>query len=487
MLVPLSAGDAGRLRDFFTGAHFTHEHFRNNPSLRELPGRRGNLASLLELTHEASTLNTLLRWFFLGVPQEMKAAAEFLPQPVLEIMLNAGLLRQEGDRLTANVLMTPCDDYLFVADTASRMQSEHSADVVLWPNPTTRLLQQFAIHTPCRNTLDLGTGCGIIGILAASYSECVCATDLNPRAEQFVVFNAHLNGVHNIEYRNGDTFEPVKGRKFDSILANPPFFVSPSGDQLYCENEMELDQYCRRVVREAASHLNEGGYFQAVLEWVQIRGEVWQERLAGWLEGTQCDAWILRGYARDAANYAQQRIRETWPHLTSSAKFEEWMAYYRARGVEEVHGGLLAMRRRSGKNWLRIEEMPTDAMEPFGETVLEVFATQDILSSDPSNEELLGMKPRLSPHAQLEQKSRASGGVWTPTSLVLRLTGGVPASQAVEREVANFLGRCDGTQTLEELARQLSTQASATPEQVRQQCCAVVRQLAQQRFLQLAR
>jgi methylase of polypeptide subunit release factors len=486
MLVPVSPDDARRLRDFFRGADFTHEHFRQNPALRELPGRRGNLAAALESTRDPSTLNILLRWFFLGVPQEAEAVAGLVPEPMLRLMLEAGLLKGEGNRLAANVLMTPCDDYLFVADAASRMQSEHSADVVLWPNPTTRLLQQFAIHRSSRDTLDLGTGCGIQGILAAAYSERVCSTDLNERAEEFVVFNARLNGVSNIECLTGDTYEPVKERTFDLILCNPPFFVSPSGDQMYCESGMDLDQYCRRVVREGAEHLKEGGYFQAVMEWVQVRGEAWQERLDEWLEGTQCDAWILRGYAREAAPYAQERIKETWPHLTSSAKFEEWMAYYRKRGVEEIHGGLLAMRRRSGQNWLRIEEMPVDASEPFGETVLEVFRTQDVLAAHPTDDQLLGMKPRLSPHAQLEQKSRVSDGKWTASSLVLRLTEGVPASQAVERQVADFLSQCDGSKTLEEVARELAAKVNAAPDQVRQQCCAIVRRLAQQRFVQFS-
>jgi len=349
------------------------------------------------------------------------------------------------------------------------------------------LLQQFAIHRPCQDTLDLGTGCGILGVLASAYSDRVCATDLNQRAEEFVVFNAHLNDVKNIEYLTGDTFEPVKERTFDLILANPPFFVTPYGNQLYCENGMELDQYCRRVVREAAEHLNEGGFFQAELEWVQVRGQTWQSRLAEWLHGTHCDAWILQGYARDGVAYAQERIRTTYPHLPFAETFQEWMAYYRRREVEEIHGGFLAMRRRSGKNWLRIEETPVQGGEPVGEAVLDLFDTQDILLAHPDDQELLGMKPRISPHAQLEQKSRASGGKWIAASLVLRLTGGLPASQAVENEVADFLSRCDGSKTVAELAQELSTEVSAAPDQVRQQCCAIVRRLAEQRFVQIFR
>jgi methylase of polypeptide subunit release factors len=486
MLVPLSSDDARRLREFFGNANFTDEHFRKNPSLREFRRRVRNRDTLLEITRDPSALNVLLRWFFLGVPQEAEAVAGLVPEWAIPLMLRAGLLRRDENRLTANVLMTPWADYLFAADVFSRLQSEQSADMVLWPNPTSSLLQQFAIRRPSRDTLDLGTGCGVQGVMAAAYSDRVCSTDLNPRAEEFVVFNAHLNGVTNIEYLGGDTFEPVKGRTFDLILANPPFCVTPTGDQLYCENGMELDQYCRRIVREAAQHLNEGGYFQAVVEWAQVRGQAWHARLAEWLEGTQCDAWILRSYTSSAVAYAQERIRETLPQRNSFAKLEEWMAYYGERGVEEIHGGVFAMRRRSGKNWLRIEEVPVTANDPFGENVLEVFATQDVLLACPQDDQLLGIKPRLSPHAQLEQKSRVSGGRWAVDSLLLRLTGAVPAAQAVEVQVADFLSRCNGDKTLAELAQDLSAEVNAAPDQVRHQCCAIVRHLAEQRFVQLS-
>ena len=39
----------------------------------------------------------------------------------------------------------------------------------------------------------------------------------------------------------GDCFEPVAGRAFDLILSNPPFFITPQTDFVFCENPMELD------------------------------------------------------------------------------------------------------------------------------------------------------------------------------------------------------------------------------------------------------
>ena len=487
MLTLPTLDDGRRLRDFLAAADYTQKHFQETTDLRELPIRSGNNPELLARTAELSVLNVLLRWFFLGMPQSAAAAGGFIPQDIVRILTECGLLRRDGDLLAPNVMLTPCDEFYFAADPVTRMSSPDSASTVLWPNPTTRLLQLFSVRKHSRATLDLGTGCGILGILSANFSERVTATDLNPRAGEFTLFNARLNGVANIEYLTGDTFEPVAGRRFDLILANPPFFVTPTSGQMFCENEMELDQYCRRVVREAAGQLNEGGFFQAVVEWVQLAGQTWQERLAEWLEGSGCDAWVLRTYIRDAAGYARERIRETLPHESYSDRLEQWMKYYRDRGVEEIHGGILAMRRRSGQNWRRLEGTPVEATAPFGELVQATFATEDILHERPDDAALLAMRPKLAAGAELDQRFRNEGGKWVPQSLHVMLTGAAPAHSAVEREVAGFIGRCDGTRTLGELAGELAAVVHVSPEAAQTQCCNVVRTLASRRILQLSR
>ncbi|HXB72179.1 MAG TPA: methyltransferase [Candidatus Acidoferrales bacterium] len=487
MLRPLNSENARRLRDFFAESGYTHERFQQNPALRELPVHPRSGPAPHESTAEPSALNTLLRWFLVNIPQTRDAVRKFVPEPILEIMLSCGVLTAGSGRLAGTVMLTPCDEFLFAADPAARMNSPESSDIVLWPNPTTRLLQLFCVRQPSRATLDLGAGCGILGVLAAAVSERVVATDINSRAEEFTLFNAGLNGVDNLEYRNGDTFEPVADSRFDLVLANPPFFVTPSYTELYCENQMDLDQYCRRVVREAPQYLNEGGFFQAVLEWVQVRGQSWQDRLAEWLEGSGCDAWVLRSYVRDTAGYARERIRETFAHASFRDRYEAWMCYYRERGVEEVHGGILALRKRSGRNWIRLEGTPVEATAPFGELVLETFATQDLLSSEPADGDLLEMKPRLPADAQLDQSFRLAGGKWAPGPFRIRLAGAAPAQSAVEREVARFLARCDGTLRLRELALDLSAQVKVDPETVRRQCCTVIRTLAARRIVHLSR
>ncbi len=71
--------------------------------------------------------------------------------------------------------------------------------------------------------LDMGTGSGVNGILAASKSSDVVAVDISPSSVECAIHNAELNSVaSNIDIKVSDLFEEVEG-KFDLIMFDPPF------------------------------------------------------------------------------------------------------------------------------------------------------------------------------------------------------------------------------------------------------------------------
>ncbi len=482
MLQPLSPANASAVRTFLTESGFTEQEFRSRPNLRELsPTTR---AFLLDYTREPSRFNVLLRLLLFTVEVNKTLVEELIPAEILAPLRECGVLSVNGDQIRPEVMLTPLANFWFAADP---MTCIHEPEVVLWANQTTRIVDLFSIRAQVGATLDLGSGCGVLSVMAAGHSGTVVATDLNPRAEAFTRFNASLNGVSNIECFTGDTYETVKGRAFDLILANPPFFVTPTSSQLFCENSMALDGYCRRVVREGAPMLTEGGYMMMTLEWVQQKGQPWQERLAEWLDGAGCDAWILRAYTRDPGAYAQERLKNEMLEDAASTrrKFENWAAYYREQNVEQICGGMMILRRRSGESWLRVEDLTIDVSEPVGDLVERVFANQTILSAHPSDEELIALRPRLGPECRLDQKLRQAGGKWEPASLDLSMTRGLPGLLSVEWPVVQFLAYCDGSRTLGELIAGIVATVRAPEAAVRSQCCAVVRKLAERRFLAL--
>lgn len=73
--------------------------------------------------------------------------------------------------------------------------------------------------------LDMGTGCGILGIVAAAVTTKVVAIDINPHAVRCAQENARLNDVSDKLFLvQGDLFTPLKTQgRFDLILFNAPY------------------------------------------------------------------------------------------------------------------------------------------------------------------------------------------------------------------------------------------------------------------------
>ncbi len=80
--------------------------------------------------------------------------------------------------------------------------------------------------------LDLGTGCGILGILAAKQAAQVLAVDLNPHAIYCAKENARLNGVRdNIAFIQADLFMALSDEaRFDLVTFNAPYLPSEDGE-----------------------------------------------------------------------------------------------------------------------------------------------------------------------------------------------------------------------------------------------------------------
>ncbi len=485
MLNLLSVDDSRRLRSWFEETGYTETNLRKHLGAAELPSRQlRNHARLLDRTSAPLPINILLRWFWLAHGQSRSQAADLIPADILSLLLESGLLKAEGEELLPRAMLLHFDGFLVASDHASAIDRKQM-EMVLWPNPTSKFLARFAVRRPSRATLDLGTGSGILSLGASRFSESVVATDLNQRAVDCARFNARLNGVEKIEALTGDCFAPVAGRRFDLILSNPPFFITPQGDYLFCENPMELDGLCRRLVKEAHGYLNEGGYMQMLCEWAQIKGQPWEERVAEWLQGTGCDAWVMKGLTQDPEEYAQQRIKETSEDpARDAATYDGYMNYYRHRGVEAIHDGLIVMRRRDGRNWVRIEEVPnTPKGGELGDMIMSTFEAHTLMQQIDSSEKLRALKPRMAPNVRLEQVCVQHEGEWKAESLTLRLISGFPFHMNVQPLVAEFLVTCDGKRTAGEAIAAFAASANAPVEAVETECLGIIRKLLERGFM----
>ncbi|MCX8153437.1 MAG: class I SAM-dependent methyltransferase [Candidatus Bathyarchaeota archaeon] len=79
--------------------------------------------------------------------------------------------------------------------------------------------------TDCECVLDMGTGCGILGIIASKKARKVVAVDVNPYAVRCAKYNSKVNNVESkIAIIQSDLFTWLSEKaKFDLILFNAPY------------------------------------------------------------------------------------------------------------------------------------------------------------------------------------------------------------------------------------------------------------------------
>ncbi len=88
--------------------------------------------------------------------------------------------------------------------------------------------------------LDMGTGCGILGVLAAKKAQEVIAVDVNPYAVRCAKANAGFNNVRGkLTFVQGDLFTWLsENATFDVILFNAPYLPA---------DERESDSWINRA------------------------------------------------------------------------------------------------------------------------------------------------------------------------------------------------------------------------------------------------
>lgn len=86
------------------------------------------------------------------------------------------------------------------------------------------LIEQFQAPEAAGDFLDLGCGYGPIGIVLAGFytDRQVVMSDINERAIALAKQNALDNNIKNAVFVKSDRFNNLKGRKFASIISNPP-------------------------------------------------------------------------------------------------------------------------------------------------------------------------------------------------------------------------------------------------------------------------
>jgi hypothetical protein len=351
-------------------------------------------------------------------------------------------------------------------------------DHVLGVGGASTTLAQATVRRNVGSALDVGTGCGVQALHLSRHAQRVTATDTNPRALAMARTTAALNGL-DWELVEGDLLAPVAGRTFDLVVANPPFVVGPARTEYaYRDSGLAGDAVSERLVRETPALLAEGGVAQLLANWLHVAGADWRDRVAGWLDGTGCDALVLQREVQDPAEYVALWLRDAGD--TSPAPAAEWLDWFEANGVEAVGFGIVTLRRTEAPTHVAVRDHREPGVQPLGPHLAAWLDAHDALRAI----DLLTARPRVAGGVSLEQSAYVAGEGWTVAAQALQNHRGLRRRTTVDPVAVALVGACDGTRTVAEIAALLD--AAYEVEGLPDAALAVVRRLVEEGFLTLS-
>ncbi|MDM7854449.1 DUF7059 domain-containing protein [Cellulomonas alba] len=453
----------------------------------------------------------LIRAFVLGAPVRRRALERALPTVGVAGAARLGLVASSGtaadDEVHALVDLRPYTaldavdpggetrevDWWIASDlgelaTGRALRTDH----VLGVGGASTTLAQVTVRRPVARALDLGTGCGIQSLHALLHAGRVTATDISHRALAFARFNAALAGVRaegqgtespthlaasdrtdgaahppagpaaptapaRLDLRLGSMLDPVAGERFDLVVSNPPFVITPRDPDVptyeYRDAGRTGDAIVRELVTGVRAVLAPGGVAQLLGNWEVRRGERWDERVGEWLAESGLSGWVVQRELQDPAQYAETWIRDggTTPDRDREAwrtSYDAWLDDFASRDVEAIGFGIVTLV-DDGLGWARLEEVTGTVQQPLGPSIEASVRARAALAT----RDLADLRLVVAPDVT-EERYLTPGDV-DPQIILLRQGGGFGRTVQAGTALAALVGACDGELTVGQIVAAL--------------------------------
>ena len=468
-----------------TAAYNVHSLQKHMNWVGIAPSMSTNAPALLDALDGDPKLSGLLKLFLFEYAVDSREAQEAVYPAQVEALIEAGVLKTCGDTVEACLRIVPLDELLIAADR--RYSGSHlPGDIVMGAGLSSTVLMHGTIRNPFARTLDLCAGSGVQSLAAAPHSQSVLALEKNTHAIEMGRLAAVLNGVDTIEFRKSDFFSAAEGERFDLIVANPPYVISPESEFQFRDSGLGADRVAEHLVRSSQRFLNEGGYFQLVCDWANYAGRDWQHRLAGWAKASGCDMLVLRGRGMTAREYPGIWLAEMYSQQPAVylEKSRRWLAYYREQGIESMNFGLITLRKRSAPgNWFHALDAPLETLTLSGALIERMFQAQDFLEANPTDDLLLEQHLSLGEAVRIDQRYVPGGEAWELDECALAMADSSLPPIKTDRYLAGLCGRLRGNRPLGEVLREMAGAMNTAPEKLVLQVTPMLRRLIERTYM----
>lgn len=392
----------------------------------------------------ADSLDLLIRLFLRGSPVSSAIAAA-LPSAFREI----GLVTEwAGTSVAASCALYPASTVWVASDRWSNPDRSpfEPPDDIVYPalTPNTRILLDMVADSPCDDFLELCSGTGAAALLGLQRgARRACAFDLVPRCSEYARFNAALNDLE-LEIGTGDLFAPAEGRKFDRIVANPPYMPTLEKAMVFADGGQFGEAILRRIVREVPSYLKPGGRLYCLMLGAELAANPVEQRVRQWLDSPGCDValFVRQSFApRDIAMQAAIRT------AGGSGALAKWRASFEEEKVVAFLFCALVIQRPS----------PDRAGLTLRRTLGPAAGVKEmdwLLDWEGAGKsQVASLRPKLGASVQLTVSYEFTGEGPVPRAFQLTARHPWDTSIPIEGWISHLVGNCKGELTGRELFR----------------------------------
>jgi SAM-dependent methyltransferase len=442
----------GALRDLFRRARYTHPALCERMEIGTIydfkQTREGR--SFLDEVNDAQSL--CVRLFLDAEDVSWSLVRSFLSAPDLALLEHFGLVETPEyapDHCTATVLLYPTEELLIVSDRnvdPERSRVAPPADVV-YP-AITKNTQRFVglmPRTRCDRFLELCSGTGIAALLAAqNFAREAWAIDITERATMFARFNAALNGLSNVTTLAGDLFDPVRGQRFDRIVAHPPYMPALQDQYIFRDGGEDGERVSWRIFQQLPEYLNPGGEFYCDCLTTDRENAPIEERIREAMgdAGREFDVLVAQTQTYDPVAYYAEMAKNGSGTFDSVGK--RWEVFQRLGVRALVFGSILLRRRADGRAGVVVRRQLAPHTSTADLVRMLDWKNRTADWGPDERRKLLDAKLRTNAATQLRTVHRLQGGQWSLEGCMLATPHPFTMEAACPRWFPQLLAWLDG-------------------------------------------
>ena len=409
-------------------------------------------AARREITPPLEDTLDALTWLLLeGRALQQEASAALLPPGLAGLLAEFELLEQSADGMRCPLALYPAEKLYVLSDRVS----DASDSVYPAIEGNSRRFMDVIPRDKCDAFLDLCTGSGIAALVAArDFTTQAFACDLGARAAKFADFNRRLNGLTNLEVKQGNLYEPFTGRKFDCIVSHPPHVPVLKPKNLFSDGGDDGEQVGKQIVQSLPQYLEPGGEFCLLSMGLDTKDAPFEQRARNWL-GDANQEFDIAFVARKSVEPSEFITASVMRGAAALEDVDRWKDLFRRRGATALVYGTLLMRRKHERRAPFTVRRQSGEMTHRRAEMDWLMRWERAAANGSGAKAALDSKLTAAPGAALRVLNQLQQGDWAPAEYKLEVEYPFHVECKTQPWIVQLLGLCNGAKTGREQLRAL--------------------------------